>query len=81
MLLIFHKDLVRFSSNHKELGLILDFKLDFNDDINSKINKCKKKIIGVMKKLSLFLSRKTLLIIYKCFIMPSLKSWRILGTK
>ena len=42
MLLIFNNDLVKFSCNHKDLGLILDFKLDFND-INSKINKCKKK--------------------------------------
>ena len=47
MLLIFNNDLVKFSCNHKDLGLILDFKLDFNDDINSKINKCKKNSLAL----------------------------------
>ena len=47
MLLIFDNDLVKFSCNHKDLGLILDFKLDFNDDMNSKINKCKKKSLAL----------------------------------
>ena len=37
---MFNNDIVKFSSNHKDLGLILDFKLGFNDDINNKINKC-----------------------------------------
>ena len=37
--------------------------------ISNKINKCNK-MIGKMKKLSLFLSRKTLLTIYKSFVKP-----------
>ena len=53
------------------LDLVLDSKLDFNKHINNKINKCNK-IIGIMKKLYLFLSRKTLLTIYKPFVTPNL---------
>ena len=41
----------------KHSDLILDFKLDFNDHIDNKINKCNK-IMGLMKKLSLTLSIK-----------------------
>ena len=53
------------------LGLVLDSKLDFNEQRNIKINKYNK-IIGIMKKLSPFLSRKTLLKIYKSFVRPNL---------
>ena len=52
------------------LGLVSDSKLDFNEHISNKINKCNK-IIGIMKKLSLFLSWKTLLTIYKSFVRPN----------
>ena len=57
--------------NNKHLGLVLDSRLDFNEHITNKINKCNK-IIVIMKKLSLFLSRKTLLTIYKSFFRPNL---------
>ena len=46
-------------------------KLNFNDHINKTINKCDKTIVE-MKKLSLFLSKKTLLSIYKSFNKPNL---------
>ena len=42
----------------------------FNKHINNKINKWNK-IIGIMKKLSPFQSRKTLLTIYKSFVRPN----------
>ena len=59
-------------NGQKHLRLILDSKLDFNEHIDNKINKCNK-IIGVMKRLSLILSRKSLLTIYKFFIRPNLE--------
>ena len=54
--------------SQKHLVLILDSKLHFNENISNKINKCPK-IIRIMKKLSLFLSRKTIL---KSFVRPNL---------
>ena len=42
----------------------------FNEHISNKINKWNK-IIGIMKKLSPFQSRKTLLTIYKSFVRPN----------
>ena len=47
------------------------FTFDFNKHINNKINKCNKPI-GVMKELSLTLSRETLFTIYKSFVRPNL---------
>ena len=68
----------QLANSQKYLGLILDSKLDFNEHIDNKINKCNK-IIGInytysllMKNLCLILSRKSLLIIYKSFVMPNL---------
>ena len=57
--------------SQKHLDLVLDFKLDFNEHISNKINKCNK-IISIMKKRCLFLSRKTLLAIQKSFVRPKL---------
>ena len=67
----FNGDNVQRAISQKHLGLVLDSKLDFNEHISNKINKCNK-IIVIMKKLSLFLSRKTLLTIYKDFVRPNL---------
>ena len=58
---------VQIADGQKHLGLILDSKLNFNERIESKITKCSK-IIGLMKKLSLTLSRKSLLTICKYFV-------------
>ena len=67
----FNGDNIQTAISQKHLGLVLDSKLDFNEHISNKINKCNK-IIGIMKKLSLFLSLKTLLTIYKSFFRPDL---------
>ena len=67
----FNSTNVKIADSQKDLGLILDSKLNFNEDIESKITKCNK-IIGLMKKLSLILSRKSLLTIYKSFVRPNL---------
>ena len=69
--LVFNDTRVQIANNQKHLGLILDFKLDFNELIDDKINKCSN-IIGIMKIVSLILSRKSLLTIYKSFVRPNL---------
>ena len=46
---------------------MLDFKLDFYQYIDDRINNCNK-IIGAMRILSMTLSRESLLIIYKSFV-------------
>ena len=60
----FNNNDVQSANSQKYLGLVLDSKLNFNEHVNNKINKCNKSI-GIMKKLSLTLSRKSLLTIYK----------------
>ena len=55
----FNSTNVQVADNQKHLGLVLDSKLDFNEHIESKITNCNQ-IIGLMKKLSQFLSRKCL---------------------
>ena len=58
-------------NRQKNLGLVLDSKLNFKDRVNNKINKCDKSI-GLMKKLSLTLSRNSFLSSYKTFLRPIL---------
>ena len=62
--LTFNGNRVQQCSLQKHLGLLLDNKLDFNKHLDEKINKCNK-IIGMVKKLSLSVSRQSLLTIYK----------------
>ena len=69
--LVFNDNKVQLANSQKHLGLILDSKLDFNEHIDNKINKCNK-VIGIIKRLSLILSRKSLLTIYKSFVRPNL---------
>ena len=40
---------VQLATSQKHLGLVLDSKLDFNEHIENKINKCCK-TIGIMKR-------------------------------
>ena len=67
----FNSTNVQVADSHKHLGLVVDSKLNFNEHVDSKITKCNK-IIGLMKKCSQFLSRKSLLTIYKSFVRPNL---------
>ena len=60
---------VQIADSQKHLGLISDSKLNFNEHIE--ITKCNK-INGLMKKLSLILSRQSLSTIYKSFVRPNL---------
>ena len=49
-LFVFDGTKVQLAYSQKHLVLILDFKLDFKEHIDNKINKCNK-IIGIMKRL------------------------------
>ena len=70
--LTFNGNQVQQSLSQKHLGLFLDNKLDFGGKhLDEKIYKCNK-IIGLMKNLSLSVSRPSLLTIYKSFVRPNL---------
>ena len=69
--LMFNDTKVQLVTSQKHLGLILDSKIDFNEHIDNQINKCNK-VIGIMKRPSLILSRKSLLTMYKSFVRPNL---------
>ena len=77
----FNSTNVQVADSQKQLGLVLDSKLNFNEHIDSKITKCNK-IIGLIKKLSQILSRKILLTIYKYFfVRPNLDCVDIIYNK
>ena len=66
--LTFNNNKIKYAPAQKHRGLILDSKLDFNQHVDDKINKCKK-VIGFTKRLPMTLSRKSLLTIYKSFVI------------
>ena len=63
----FNHSPVMLIPSHKHLGLILDEKLNFNNHLKEKISKANVGI-GMIKRLSQTLPRKSLLSIYKCFV-------------
>ena len=67
----FNKSNVASSPSVKQLGMLLDSRLNFNEHVQSKTNKCYK-IIGLIKKLSIHLPREALLRIYKSLVRPNL---------
>ena len=69
--LYFNQNLVKSSSTHKHLGMILDTKLDFSlhlKNVQSKVNKT----IGLLPKLQDTLPRTSLITIFKSFIRSHL---------
>ena len=69
--LYFNQNLVKSSSTHKHLRMILDTRLDFNlhlKNIQNKVNKT----IGLLCKLQNTLPRTSLITIFKSFIRPRL---------
>ena len=67
--LYFSDKLVKSSSTHKHLGMILDTKLDFSlhlKNVQNKVNKT----IGLLRKLHDTLPRTSLITIFKSFIRP-----------
>ena len=69
--LTFNNSVVQKASSQKHLGLILDQKLTFNQHLKEKFSKATKGI-GVLRKLSHYLPRSSLVTIYKSFIRPHL---------
>ena len=68
----FNNSKVETISSQKHLGLILNERLNFNEHLESKINKCYK-IVGFLKRLSnRRLSRDPFLRIYKSFVRSHL---------
>ena len=59
------------SPSVKHLGMLLDSRLNFNEHVQNKTNKCYK-IIGLIKNFSIHLPREALLRIYKSFVRPNL---------
>ena len=70
-LLYFNQNLIKSSSTHKHLGMILDTRLDFNlhlKNVQNKVNKT----IGLLRKVQNTLPRTSLVTISKSFIRPDL---------
>ena len=57
--------------HHKHLAIILDSKLGCKFHVDQKIKKCNK-LIGLIRRMSVNVPRKTLLTIYKLIIRPHL---------
>ena len=68
------------SPYQKYLDLVLDSKFSFNEHVTQKINKCNR-IIGLMKRLSLILSKNQLLTIYTTFLRSHLDYANIICNK
>ena len=65
----FNNNNVQSANSQKHVGLVLGSKLYFNKHLKNKIIECNKSVAR-MKKLSLTLSRNSLLTIYKTFVRP-----------
>ena len=70
-LLVFNNNNVLQTSFQKHLGVTLDVKLTFDEHLNNVLNKVNK-TIGLLRKFQNFLSRSTLITIYKAFVRPQL---------
>ena len=77
--LTFKNDVKKYPCQ-KQLGNILDSKLDFNIHVDNKIKKFYK-IVGIIKRLSVSVPRKVLLTIHKSFIRSHLDYENILYDK
>ena len=66
--LIFNDNPVDQVALQKHLGMFLDCKLNFEEHLKTIVNKIK--TMGVLRKFQNFLSRKSLLTVYKSFIRP-----------
>ena len=69
--LFFNNSQIINSVSHKHLGLILDPKLNFDHHLSEKIKKANKGI-GLINNLRKFLSRDSLLTIFKAYVRPHL---------
>ena len=69
--LVFNNNNVSQTYSQKHLGVILDFKLTFEEHLNNVLAKVNK-AVGLLRKLRNILPRTTLVTIYKAFIRPHL---------
>ena len=69
--LAFNNNNVLQTSSQKHLGVTLDVKLTFDEQLNNVLNKVNK-AIGLLRKLQNLLSRSTLITIYKAFVRSHL---------
>ena len=67
----FNNNNVSQASQQKHLGLMLDNRLTFEEDLTNVPSEISK-MIGLLRKLQNILPRPALLTIYKCFIRPHL---------
>ena len=74
--LTFNNNDVKKCPHQKYLGIILDSKLGFNIHVDNKIIKCYK-MIGIIKRLSLSVSRKALLMEISYMINQQIKIFKI----
>ena len=65
-----NNSITKFPSQ-KLLEIVLDSKLNFNSCVDEKIKKCSK-LIGLIRRLSVNLPQKGLLMMYKSFMRPHL---------
>ena len=70
-MILFNNIPVKKVDEHKHLGIILDSKLSLSAHIKSAISKSRKGI-GLLKYLSKYLPRHTLIEIYKLYVRPHL---------
>ena len=83
IILVFNNHNISPTFSQKHLGVVLDFRLPFEDHINNvsaKVNKT----VGLLRKRRNSLPRTTLIMMYKAFIWPHLdvlyffiRSWKI----
>ena len=69
--LVFNNNNVSQTYSQKHLGVILDFKLTFEEHLNNVLAKVNK-AVGLLRKLRNILPRTTLITIHKAFIGPHL---------
>ena len=75
--LVFNNNNVSQTYSQKHLGVILDFKLTFEEHLNNVLAKVNK-AVGLLRKLRNTLPRTTLVAIYKAFIRPHLDYGNVL---
>ena len=64
-------DIISQTSEHKHLGMVLGWKLDFKSHLREAIGKARRGI-GMMKHLSRYVSRDVLIQLYKLCVRPHL---------
>ena len=75
--LVFNNNNVSQTYSQKHLGVILDFKLTFEEHLNNVLAKVNR-AVGLLRKLRNTLPRTTLVTIYKAFIRPHLDYGNVL---